>query len=183
MDAMKDRGKQMHFNADVERLKHHVQVVCGKVAASNASRAALRTEIHGLIYEFGLPSFFCTINPADMHHPLLLHFAGEKIDLTRCLPPHLQDAHERRRLVARHPEAGARFFREVVLAFLHDLLRFPLGKNTTNHDVSLLGVGQAFYGTVETQGRGSLHLHILVNIYKMKKRLLKRLIKVNKIIQ
>ena len=38
------------------------------------SRTALRTRLHALIYNQGLPSIFLTLNPADIHSPIVLYY-------------------------------------------------------------------------------------------------------------
>ena len=50
--------------------------------------------------KLGLPSFFITINPADYHHPLVLHFAGKKVNLDAPFTGEWITKEERARLVA-----------------------------------------------------------------------------------
>ncbi|CAF4411940.1 unnamed protein product, partial [Rotaria magnacalcarata] len=64
----------------------HIKVVGGHVMGSAYSRSALRTKIHSLCFNLGLPSLFVTINPADIHSPVALYFAGVDLDLDRVLP-------------------------------------------------------------------------------------------------
>jgi hypothetical protein len=62
----------------------------------------------------------------------------------------------RYRLIAENPVAGARFFHFMVEMFI----KHVLGVNTA-HD-GLYGNTSGYYGTVEQQGRLTLHLHMLV---------------------
>ncbi|CAF1039182.1 unnamed protein product [Adineta steineri] len=68
-------------NKTLNKLLQHIKTIGGRIMGSAYSRMALRTQIHALIYNQGLPSIFLTINPADIHSPIALYFAGVKIDL------------------------------------------------------------------------------------------------------
>lgn len=119
--------------------------------ASSYSRMALRTQIHSLIYYKDLPSIFVTINPADIHSPVALYFAGVKLDLDNIQYEQLMDAYRRAEIVASHPVATAKFFHVLITNILNTMI---VG--------GVLGPIKAYFGTVESQGRGSLHLHLLI---------------------
>lgn len=63
---------------------------------------------------------------------------------------------ERTIFAARNPSACARFFHKMISQFISSVLRF--GKP----DRGLFGKCNAYYGTVEAQGRGTLHCHMLI---------------------
>ncbi|KZP09983.1 hypothetical protein FIBSPDRAFT_759166, partial [Athelia psychrophila] len=65
----------------------------------------------------------------------------------------------RRRLIADNPVAGARFFHYVVQTFLECVL------GVDAKEVGLFGKTSAYYGTVEQQGRLTLHLHLVLWIH------------------
>ena len=109
---------------------------------------------------FGLPSFFITINPADYLHPVVLHFAGVKVNLDKPFEGIWPTKTERSKFVASDPVAAAKFFHHTVQAWLDHVLR-PVDEHKQPLP-GMAGVASAYYGTVETQGRGSLHLHMLV---------------------
>lgn len=115
------------------------------------SRAALRTKIHALIFNQGLPSIFMTINPADIHSRVALYFAGVDLDLDKFLPSEIPSTYERAQIIAAHPVATARFFNVLITSILKCMI-----------EKGVLGPIKAYFGTVENQGRGSLHLHILL---------------------
>ncbi|KAF9478829.1 hypothetical protein BDN70DRAFT_775626, partial [Pholiota conissans] len=52
-------------------LMQEVNVISSNVPCSAASRVAMRNEIRGLVMEKGLPTFYLTINPADVHNPIV----------------------------------------------------------------------------------------------------------------
>ena len=85
------------------------------------------------------------------------------------------DAKRRAQLVADDPVLCAEMFHEVITAFLESFLGFevpsvkatgalPNGK-LLNETIFTGGDSRGlkgFYGTVECQGRGSLHLHLII---------------------
>jgi hypothetical protein len=128
-----------------------IKTVGGNVMGSAYSRAALRTQIHALIFNQGLPSIFMTINPADIHSRVALYFAGVDLDLDTILPETIPSTYERAQIIASHPVATARFFNVLISSILKCMV-----------EKGVVGPIKAYFGTVENQGRGSLHLHILI---------------------
>ncbi|CAF4316122.1 unnamed protein product [Rotaria magnacalcarata] len=115
------------------------------------SRAALRTRIHALIFNQGLPSIFLTLNPVDIHSPVALYFAGVNVDLDNIRIEQLMTTYKRAETIASHPVATAKFFHLLITNILDTMI---VG--------GVLGPVKAYFGTVENQGRGSLHLHLLI---------------------
>jgi hypothetical protein len=138
-------------NSTVNKLLHHIKTIGGRVRGSAYSRTALRTRIHALIYSQGLPSIFLTLNPADIHSPVALYFAGVKLDLDNIQMDQLLNTYKRAEIIAPHPVATAKFFHLLINNILDTMI---LG--------GVLGPIKAYFGTVESQGRGSLHLHLLI---------------------
>ncbi|CAF1486450.1 unnamed protein product [Adineta ricciae] len=135
----------------VNVLMKHIKAVGGRVMGSAQSRSALRTKIHALCFYQGLPSLFVTINPADIHNPVALYFAGVDLNLDNILTDDMRTSYERAHIIATHPVAAAKFFNILIKNILKCLV---LG--------GILGPTSAYFGTVESQGRGSLHLHLLI---------------------
>jgi len=135
------------------QLVHDLDHINGKVQGSITLKKYMRSEIWSLIAYMGAPMWYITLSPADNKHPLCLYFADNNksfnVSLSRC-------DDERFRLVANNPVAGARFFHFMVDMFIVHVLGF--GKNRQG----LYGDTSAFYGTVEQQGRLTLHLHMLI---------------------
>lgn len=138
-------------NPRIDVLMRQIKTVGGNVMGSAYSRAALRTQIHALIFNQGLPSIFMTINPADIHSRVALYFAGVDLDLDRIIPEIIPSTYERAQIIASHPVATARFFNVLISSLLECMV-----------EKGVLGPIKAYFGTVENQGRGSLHLHILL---------------------
>ena len=138
-------------NSALNKLLSHIKTIGGRVMGSAYSRIALRTNIHALIYNQGLPCIFVTLNPADIHSPIALYFAGVKIDLDNIQTELLMDTYKRAEIIASHPVATAKFFHVLITSILDTMI-----------SGGILGSIKAYFGTVESQGRGSLHLHLLI---------------------
>ena len=151
-------GERVVSNTDDK--KHCFQVlqdlecISGRVDGSITSKKKMRNEIWSLTSHLGPPSWFITFCPADTKNPISLYFADTKQKFT----PNLKfiDKDDAFRLIAKNPVASARFFHFVVEAFL----KHVLGVNNDNN--GLYGETSAYYGTVEQQGRLTLHLHLLL---------------------
>lgn len=138
-------------NPRINALLKQIKTVGGNVMGSACSRASLRTKIHALIFNQGLPSIFMTINPADIHSRIALYFAGVNLDIDKILPSEIPSTYERAQIIAAHPVATARYFDALITSILKCMI-----------EKGVLGPIKAYFGTVENQGRGSLHLHILL---------------------
>jgi hypothetical protein len=134
------------------KLIRDLDYVAGPVKGSNTSKKWMRNEIWSLIYHRGAPFWYITISPADVKHPLCIYFAdkNEKFEV-KILP-----YDECMRLICRNPVAGARFFDFMVKLFISEILGIDV------KEAGLYGVAKAYYGTVEQQGRLTLHLHMLI---------------------
>jgi len=135
------------------QLINDLDCVASHVEGSSTSRKYMRNEIWSLMAYCGAPSWFITFSPADIKHPVCLYFADTK---EKFQPEFQRTADERFRLIASNPVAGARFFDFTVKLFI----KHVLGVGSTHS--GLWGETKAYYGTVEQQGRLTLHLHLLL---------------------
>ncbi len=113
-----------------------------------------------MILDKGLPTFYITINPADVYNPLVKFLAGSDIDIDHLLPEQVPDYMQQSVLIAKNPFVAARFFNIYLKAFLKEVLGYDVSNPTKSSGV--LGPVTAYYGCVEAQGRGSLHCHMIV---------------------
>ena len=134
------------------QLIKDLDAVTGKMHGSVTSKKYMQNEIWSLISFLGAPSWYITLSPADIQHPLCVYYAGSQTEFRPAIIPY----DDRMRSVCANPVAGARFFHFMVETFVTDVL----GVNT-NH-CGLYGETGGYYGTVEQQGRLTLHLHMLV---------------------
>lgn len=98
-----------------------------------------------------------TINLADINSAILEIYNGNKIDISHILPVGLPEYSQRVRDVSKNPWAAAKYFDTIIQGFFKVLLR-----HGQSNKRGILGKVKDYYGTVETQGRGSLHLHLLI---------------------
>ena len=144
----------------VLKLMKDVKVITSHVPGSSASRVTMRNEIRALMTDQGLPSFFVTINPADIYNPLVKFLAGADIDIDNLLPEQVPEYREQANLIAKNPAVAAKFFNIYMKAFISAILGYDSSKKNMNDGI--FGVVKAYYGCVEAQGRGSLHCHMLI---------------------
>ncbi|KAF5329099.1 hypothetical protein D9611_014298 [Ephemerocybe angulata] len=144
----------------VLKLMNEVRAITTHVPGSCASRTAMRNEIRGMIMEKGLPSFYITLNPADVYNPVVKFLAGSEINIDELLPEQVPDYWEQAKLVARNPFLAAKFFDMYINSFFSSLLQYSSKPSTSS--TGILGVVNGYYGCVEAQGRGTLHCHMLI---------------------
>ena len=138
------------------RLLQRVSTVSHDVPGLNGYKLAMRNQIRGLIYYAGSPTLFITINPSDRDHPLVRLFAGHDIIVENHMRGEELSRWQRSVLAAKNPSACAKFFDKMITNFIKIVLRH--GRSGRG----LFGKCTAYYGTVETQGRGTLHCHMLI---------------------
>lgn len=150
------KGERVKPETDEEKacyaLISDLDHVGGKVQGSVTSKKYMRNEIWSLIAYKGAPSWFITFAPADVNSPICLYFADTKTKFS----PRLRSDRECYSLIASNPVAGARYFHFVVEMFIKHVL------GVDQKHPGLYGETSAYYGTVEQQGRLTLHLHLLL---------------------
>ena len=134
------------------QLIKDIDAIAGKMHGSTTSKKFMRNEIWSLISILGAPSWYITLSPADIQHPLCVYYAGTQTEFRPTIAPY----DDRMRSVCANPVAGARFFHFMVETFIADVL----GVNASHR--GLYGDTGGYYGTVEQQGRLTLHLHMLL---------------------
>jgi hypothetical protein len=183
LELMKDSKSLYGLGAaadSVRKMLTNTSIVGSKLKGSVYERAACRNEIIGMVTLMGLPNLFITINPSDINNPIVCFWnttTGDPLgefNLSTLVGDFPTEA-QRAKLVSEDPVLPAMFFDTVIDAFLKAFLGFekpagpdtgilPKGKllNPTLFTGSESRGLKGFYGTVECQGRGSLHLHLLV---------------------
>ncbi|KAJ3530216.1 hypothetical protein NM208_g9424 [Fusarium decemcellulare] len=124
---------------------------------SRESRLSLRRKIKSAIIRDGIPAIWFTLNPNDITNPVKLRLAAyrtrEPAEAEAFLTS-LDLAYKRTRLAISDPLSSAMFFhREVSMFFEHYV---KTGKE------SVFGRISRYFGAVETNERGSLHVHGLL---------------------
>lgn len=154
-------------SANVSFLLQEVNSVTRTVCGTSSSQVIRRNELRAMNMSLGVFPAFITLNPSDTHNPLVKFLYGGDIDIDHLLPDQVPSVHEQSLLVAKNPFVAAKFFDIYVRAFIENILAYdkpslsnfvPGSKNREG----VLGVTKGYYGCVEAQGRGTLHLHIVV---------------------
>ena len=124
----------------------------GKVSGSVTSKKYMRNEIWSLIAHKGAPLWYITLSPADVKNPIALYYADRDV----MFKPDIRAPEERYRPIAGNPVACARFFNFMVEQFIKHVL------GVASDHLGLYGETSAYYGTIEQQGRLTLHIHLLL---------------------
>ncbi len=132
-------------------LERQVQIVAAHVPHSYVKCYQQRLQLRALMVMRGMPPFWTIFNPLDLRCPIILWLAYVAVGCS-----------ESTTLASRHvtatmnPVAVATFFHETCRGIFNYLLR------AGSSDGGLFGPVLAYFGTVETNGQGILHLHCLV---------------------
>jgi len=138
------------------RLLSSIKMVARHVPGSDGYKVMLRNQIRAIIYLMGTPSLFITLNPADVDHPLVRLLSGEDIDLEDITRGEDMDEWKRKLHAAKNPAACALFFDLMMRSFIKIVLRYGRSER------GVFGRCKAYFGTVEAQGKGTLHCHMLI---------------------
>lgn len=140
----------------VVKLLQQVTTASHDLPGSNGYKLSLRNQIRSLITYEGTPTLFITLNPSDRDHPLVRLYAGHDIQVEDHMRGEDLPRWKRSILAARNPAACAKFFDTMITNFIKVILRHK------REGRGLFGKCKGYYGTVEAQGRGTLHCHMLV---------------------
>lgn len=131
--------------------------IISKVAPfSQISKRQNLQELYSTLVNKGSPSFYLTMTPDETKHPLayVLQLQNpQEFDFQKdyCM---LTNKHHRQEMARENPVACSLFFHKIVSEILQNFC------NTS--EKGLFGEVSAYYGMVETQARGTLHIHILI---------------------
>lgn len=140
------------------QLLASVSVLARNIPGSDGYKITQRNRIRGLIYQKSTPTLFVTLNPADVDNPIVRLFAGEDINVDDITRGEDMDSWHRKLLAAQNPAACALFFDMMIKNFIKIILRF-------GNESGLYGKCTSYYATVEAQGKGTLHCHMLIWLY------------------
>ena len=159
--AQEEKDHKPFSNPVMRSLRHVISTVRNKVMGTNESRLKIRLLIWGMCVKKGPPSIWLTINPADTQDPIAQLFCGQEIDLDNFFA---RDHRPSGSAIAADPYAAALFFRVIIHAVLENLLGIKgySHAHPVQRRKGVLGNVEAYIGTVEAQGRGTLHLHMLL---------------------
>lgn len=148
----------------VRALRGHITAVRSKVQGTDESRLSMRSQIWSTNLIKNLPSIWMTINPADTHDPIAQVLTGADIDLDNYVSTMSADTNGRAVNIARDPYAAAEFFQIIIKAIIEELMGIKAHNKHAHiqRDDGIFGRVSSYIGTVEAQGRGTLHLHMMI---------------------
>ncbi|KAM4064303.1 PIF1-like helicase [Hirsutella rhossiliensis] len=142
---------------DVSVLLRELSIFGHAQPLSNESRLLMRRKIQALDIRAGMPAIWITINPNDINNPVKMRLAIHRLhdyESAKGLLADLRERYDRIALSTMDPVSSAIFFhREISLFF---------DKYVNTGQESIFGKISHYYATVETNERGSLHLHGLL---------------------
>lgn len=150
-------------------LMNQVYATMSRFPWSNEERATWRQELYALWQCFGVPHVFFTVTPDDVNSLTVMYYAGA-VDADVFFDTNASDIPsrgERFRIVSKDPVADARFFSRILGVVVRELLGWDSVTRRPVAGGGIFGVTKAFFGVVETQGRGALHAHNLVWVHGM----------------
>ncbi|KIK34584.1 hypothetical protein CY34DRAFT_26824 [Suillus luteus UH-Slu-Lm8-n1] len=107
------------------------------------------------------PSLWITINPSDTHNPVVQVFAREQINMDIFFHDAGPDSNRRAQNIARDPFATTKYF-FIIKAVLSTLFQIEVKGNRVHSGMGMLGHVSGYFGIVEAQGRGTLHVHMMI---------------------
>lgn len=124
---------------------------------SRELRLSSRRKIKSLIFRYGMPAIWFTLNPNDLTNPVKLRLAAYRThdpDDAEAFLTSLDMAFKRARLAISDPMSSALFFHREISLFLEHYVK--VGED------SVFGRISQYFGAVETNERGALHVHGLL---------------------
>ncbi|KAI0049247.1 hypothetical protein FA95DRAFT_1650432 [Auriscalpium vulgare] len=161
--AKEEENHAVVSNGAVRLLKRSLHATSSHVMGSDAARMQYRSMIWSTSIAKNPPSVWITVNPDDLHDPIAQVLCGLDIDLDAFDATLGPSKRRRAQNIAEDPFAAAQFFHFLVTTIIRTL--FGITVSSRGHvetTVGVFGEVSAYFGTVEAQGRGTLHLHMLI---------------------
>jgi len=117
----------------------------------------MRRKIKSLIVQEGIPAIWFTLNPNDITNPIKLRLAAYRTRDSKEAEEFLISldiSYKRMRLAISDPLSSALFFHREISMFFKYYMKVG--------ELSVFGRINQYFGAVETNERGALHLHSLL---------------------
>ena len=141
---------------------------------SPLERAACKGKLFSMAQTFSPFALFATLSPKALDCDLVIKNAAAQLGLTDDehieklkLPSGLN---ERVRMVSENPVAQARAFQHIIDGFC----KIIVGYGPDKIQKGIFGTPLSFFGPIETQHRGTLHLHLQIQIKELNPALIER---------
>jgi hypothetical protein len=124
---------------------------------SRELRLSMRRKIKSMIVRDGVPAVWFTLNPNDITNPVKLRLAAYRSrepEAAEAFLNSLDVSYKRMRLAISDPLSSALFFHREISMFFKYYVKVG--------EMSVFGRINQYFGAVETNERGALHLHGLL---------------------
>jgi len=152
----------LYSNPGVRALRTEIRGIRSRITGTDESRTSIRSEIWGNNLLFNPPALWITMNPPDTQDPIAQVLAGAEINLDQFCNTAGPDHTQRALNIASDPYASAQYFHFMIRTLLEVVFGIRASSGRIMRQPGAFGTVQAYIGTVEAQGRSTLHLHLLV---------------------
>ena len=162
-DLKKAEEEEVHgrpiSNVAVKTLFSQIRATAARVLGSDATRYRNRNKMWSTTTALNPPSLWVTINFNDLHDPVAQIFSGESIDMDHFENKTGPSLQTRAWNIARDPYAAAAYFHFMIRLIFRTLFGIERTQHQVKAHPGVLGHLSSYFGSVESQGRGSLHQH------------------------
>ena len=156
LEKAKEEMKETGGTTDqgIQLLLRELSIFGYSQPLSNDSRLQMRRNLRALSVLAGLAAIWFTINPNDITNPVKLRIAAHRARDRPAAEKLLNDLYrglEKTALSINDPVSAAQFFHREISLFFEHFVR--------TGEESVFGRISHYYGAVETNDRGALHLH------------------------
>ena len=141
----------------INDITHQLFLMGSAAPFSQFSKRKNKLELKSMIVQMGSPLFYLTLTPNDTRHFLSYLFCLKDPSTFNFESNDMTDEKFRGIQNSSSPVSLAEFFNTIVAT----IITCMFGDGNKNKD-GIFGKLRAYYGMVETQGRGTLHIHILL---------------------
>jgi hypothetical protein len=134
-----------------------MHLIGSKAPFSQLSKSTNRNELRSMIINKSLPNIYLTVSPNDTTHPLAYKCCLNDPNSFSFEATELTDAEFRAKQTVENPIGISEFFHVLISIILKHLFGWD-----GNNNNGILGILKSYYGMVELQNRGSLHIHMLI---------------------
>ncbi len=147
-----------------KRFLQRVQAVLGKTFATNEERKIYQRKAWSMAAKYHSCAMFVTVTPNETGNATIAFFAGEinKENLANVTENDVPSNASRIEVAGRDPGACDLFFTSMLEILIGPMIGFDLKTKLPRKQGGLFGVPLAFIGGIESQGKGTLHVHLIV---------------------
>lgn len=145
-----------------------IDATAGNIPHTNHAAFKARKEAEAIQYEYGQASWFLTVTPDDDNSFLIQVYSQTDIDLSDIDISNVTDeelaqrAQQRTTLRIQFPGIAAFFFENALDIVIKDIIGWDVKLESSTECPGLFGHPNAFSAAIEEQGRGTLHVHMLI---------------------